>query len=204
MIGIIFITALIVWALIALGLSRLLRVIFRFFVNTSRRENEEEPSSWETLRNVGLQLLMAVVIFFLPITDEIVAYPHYYQMCETAGKYEFPPEMDEDRAYGRQYYLELGESRFIRIFPKLESIVIDGNKKHGVVVEVREARLVDVSTKEIILISNGIKPISSMFAIPWDGSRHPWLLHKCDWNIGKNAEDSKKLIRSLKLKRIAS
>lgn len=197
MIGIIFIAALVIWALIALGLSKLLWVIFRFFVDRSQKGNGKETSSGHTLRNATLQLMLAVVIFFLPITDEIVAYPKYSEMCQEAGKYQFAPSMDARNAYKREYVMRFKGEKLISLFPKVQEL---GNDKKPNTASVKKTtvHLIDANSNELILESEIVIPVSSQFAIPWDGRRIPWLLRSCT----TNNKESNELLADLKLKQV--
>ncbi|CAG0990221.1 hypothetical protein MTYP_02243 [Methylophilaceae bacterium] len=197
MIGIIFITALIVWALIALGLSKLLWVIFRFFVNPSQKGIEVAQSPWQTLRNAVLQLLLAMVIFFSPITDEIVAYPKYLEMCQEAGKYEFASSMDSKNAYGREYVMKFKDEKLVSLFPEVRELT-NNKKPNSASVKKITVHLIDANTNELILESKIVVPVSSLSAIPWDGRRIPWLLHSCT----TDNKESNELLAELKLKQV--
>lgn len=197
MIGIIFITALVVWALIALGISKLLWVVFRFFVDTSPKTNDNGSSSGQKLRNATLQLILAVIIFFLPITDEIVAYPKYSEMCQEVGKYQFGLNMDAKNAYKREYVMRFKGEKLISLFPKVQELGND-EKPNSASVKQTTVHLIDANSNELILESKIVVPVSSQFAIPWDGRRIPWLLRSCT----TNNKESNKLLADLKLKQV--
>ena len=198
MIGIIFIVLLLIWGLIALGLSKLLWKVISSFKKQPHLESENQGSSWQASKITLLQLLLAVFIFFLPIADEIVAYPHYYQMCQSAGKYEFAVGMDAKKAFGREYFIKFEDEKLISLFPWFHELSQEETKPKTALVKEIKLRLVDENTDETILKSMIVVPVRSLFAIPWDGKRITWLLHSCT----TENKESNALLTDLRLKQV--
>lgn len=198
MTGIALMIFLFIWGLIALWLSKVFWRLINSFKKQPRLENEAKSSSWQNSKTTLLQLALAALIFVLPIADEIVSYPSYYKMCEDGGKYEFAPGMDEKKAFGREHHVDL-ETKLMRLFPDFHILSPSEDAKRGVVVELVKLTIIDTNTGETILTSDGVRPVRSFFAIPWDGKRIPWILQECSAIRGKNAENSKQFLRKLRL-----
>lgn len=191
--GIFLIIFLLVWGAVAVLLGNWLSKLFKRFTTNAQ-------TGTTNLAHYPLKGLLIAVVFLLPIADEIIAYPRYYQMCEGAG-YKFALGMDAKKAFRRPYYAK-SEYEVMRLFPNSHLLSPNEDKNSGVVVELKKLKIIDTYTGEIILTSDGVKPIHSLFAIPWEDGRHPWLLHGCDENVGKNGEKSQIFFRELQLERV--
>lgn len=196
MIGLGVLLFLCIWGAIAILVANLIgkKLLKRFTKDAEGRTTGE---------GTLIILLLSVLVFFAPIADEIISYPTYYKMCQNAGKYEFAPGMDEKKVFGREYYAT-SDYEMIKLFPSFHELSSTDDKNSGVVVQVDKAKIIDTNTGEILLVSVGFKPIRSFFAMPWDGSRFPWLLKECGKHVGKNGGYSQELIRKLQLKRTIS
>ena len=162
---------LLIWAGLSLLIANLIgkKLLRRFTKDAEGRT---------TSKGVLLILLMSVLVFLMPIADEIISYPRYAQMCESAKEYKFAKGMDEKRVFGRNYK-SLGSDKWIQIFPFYHELPPHVKAESGVVIEVRRRTFVDADTNEILFSSDVVKPIRSAFSIPWDGGRIPWLFHGC-------------------------
>lgn len=186
--GIFLIIFLLVWGAVAVLLGSLLsRLIKRLTTNTQTGV----PNGWQT----PVKFLMIALVFFLPIADEIISYPRYYQMCQDAGKYEFAPGMDAKKVFGRYFRMEFENEKLIGLFPNYHQVTQDVRTLKSFTVKEMNVNLVDISTDEIILKSKIVVPVASFAAIPWNGERYTWLLHSCT----TENEKSKKFIRALQL-----
>lgn len=166
-------------------------------------KNEAKASSWQRSGTSLLQYSFAALIFLLPVADEIISYPTYYKMCKNGGRYQFAPGMDEKKVFGREYYAT-SNHELTRLFPDFKNTLLPSDKNSGVVIQVDRTKIIDTNTGEILLESVGFNPIHSFSAIPWDGTRIPWLLQECGDYVGNNGEYSQDLIRKLHLKRTIS
>ena len=196
--GIFLIIFLLVWGAVAVLLGSLLsRLIKRLTTNTQTGA----PNAWRT----PLKLLLIVLVFLLPIADEIVAYPRYYQMCEAAGKYEFAPGMDVFKASEREVFISETYD-YILLFPHFETLLTGSvpqqrnvKKDSGVIVEQATIRYMDATTRELVLTYKWIDPIASFFAINWNGKQITWLLRRCDNGGTTDGKPSSDFFRDLKL-----
>ena len=171
MIGLGVLLFLCIWGAIALLIASLIgkKLLKKFTKDAEGRT---------TSKGVLIILLLAVLVFFLPISDEIISYPTYYKMCQGAKDYKFANGMDEKRVLGRNYKI-LGTTKRIQIFPFYRDLSPYKKAESGVVVDVSSGTFVDAHTNEVLFYDEFIKPIRSAFAMPWDGGRIPWLLHEC-------------------------
>jgi hypothetical protein len=189
MIGLGILLFLAIWAGLSLLIARLLsKKLLRRFTTDATTDNISS-------KGVFITLLLSVLVFFAPIADEIISYPSYYKMCEAAGKYEFALGMDEKKAFGREYHIDLEEKR-VQIFPTHKELELHKTPPSGVVVDVSKRKIIDTNSKELLLVGTHIKAVRSFFAMPWDGGRIPWLLHECYPN--------EELLYKLQLKRTIS
>ena len=189
MTGIALIIFIFIWGSIAVWLGRLLSK--KVFAWLTTNLTTGKPNKWSGLIN----FLTIAFVFLLPLADEIISYPSYYQMCKDAGKYEFAPGMDAKKAFGREYHIDLEEKR-VQIFPTHKELELHKAPSNGVVVDISKFKVIDTNSTELLLVGTRIKAVRSFFAIPWDGGRTPWLLHGCGPN--------KDLIYKLQLKRTIS
>lgn len=193
MTGIALIVFIFIWGSIAVWLGRILsrKILTHLTGNTATGKLNK--------RSGLITFLTIAFVFLLPLADEIISYPSYYKMCEDGGKYQFAPGMDEKKVFGRKYRTKVEEEKLVRLFPTFQTLAPEDNSNFGVVIKSAKLKLVDDQTDETLLTTRTAKPLRSAFAIPWDGGRIPWLLHECSNMVGKNGEDSQKLIRSLQL-----
>ena len=189
MTGIALIIFILIWGSIAVWLGRILsrKVFARFTTNLTTGK----PSKWTGL----ITFLTIAFVFLLPLADEIISYPAYSKMCQGTGQYEFAPGMDDKKVYRREYQIDLEEKR-VQIFPVHKELSLQEAPSSGVIVEISKRKIVDTKTRELLLLGTNIKPVHSFFAMPWDGSRIPWLLRSC--------YSSEELIYKLQLKRTIS
>ncbi|NOS97616.1 MAG: hypothetical protein HOP25_04010 [Methylotenera sp.] len=188
MIGLGVLLFLCIWGAVALLIASLIgkKLLKRFTKDAEGRT---------TSKGVLIILVLSILVFFAPIADEIISYPAYSKMCQDAGKYEFAPNMDEKKVFGREYHIDLEEKR-VQIFPTYKELELHKVPHSGVVVDVSKRKIIDTNSKELLLVGTHIKAVRSFFAMPWDGSRIPWLLHECYPN--------EELIYNLQLKRTIS
>lgn len=191
MMGIGILLFLCIWAAIAL-------LVANFIGRKLLKRFTKDASGRTTSKGVVIILLLAILVFFAPIADEIIAYPTYYKMCQSAGKYEFAPGMDAKKAFGRQYYIKFDNEKLIRLFPWASEVNRAEDPPKSALVKEINLRLIDESTNEIILTSRIVVPVTSLFAIPWDGKRVTWLLHSCTTENRKSNE----LLADLHLKQV--
>jgi hypothetical protein len=186
MIGLGMLLFLCIWGAIALLIANLIgkRLLKRF--------TKDAETGRTTSKGALVILVLSVLVFFAPITDEIISYPSYYKMCESADKYEFAPGMDKEKVLGREYHIDLEEKR-AQIFPTYQELDPHKTPSNGVVVDISKRKIVDTNSRELLLVGTTVKAVRSFFAIPWDGGRIPWLLHGC--------YPSEELIYKLQLKR---
>lgn len=191
MIGIGILLFLCIWGAVALLIANLIgkKLLKRF-----TKDAEDRTTGKGTL----IVSLLAVLVFFAPIVDEIITYPTYYKMCQSAGKYEFALGMNAKKAFGRQYYIKFQDEKFISLFPRVSEVKWNADKFQSALVKEVNLRLIDESTYETILTSRIVVPMTSLFAIPWDGKRITWLLHSC---TTENRE-SNELLAALQLKQV--
>ena len=189
MTGIGLLIFLLIWGSIAVWLGKLLsrKVFTRYTTDLTTLKS--------TIRGDLITFLLITFIFLLPIADEIVSYPTYYKMCEDAGNYQFAPDMDEKKVFGREYQID-SEKKRLQIFPVRKDLSLQKAPSSGVVIDISKRKIVDTKTRELLLVGTHIEAVRSFFAIPWDGGRIPWLLHGC--------YPSEELIYKLQLKRTIS
>jgi hypothetical protein len=46
--------------------------------------------------------MLSLLFILLPFIDQLIAYPKWQQMCATTGDFEWGPNMDEKKAFGRE------------------------------------------------------------------------------------------------------
>lgn len=63
-------------------------------------------------------ILFGVLIFFLPVLDEVLAYPQIRHLCRGVGDYELVPGVGVEDVRGHQIYHVSGESLVRGIFPQ--------------------------------------------------------------------------------------
>ena len=177
-----------IWGAIALLIASLIG-------NKLLRKFTKDAEGRTTSKGVLIILVLSVLAFCAPIADEIISYQSYYKMCEGADEYKFAPGMDEKKAFGQEYHIDLEEKR-VQIFPTYKELELHKAPHSGVVVDVSKRKIIDTNSKELLLIGTHIKAARSFFAIPWGGGRIPWLLHECYPN--------EELIYKLQLKRTIS
>lgn len=194
-----------IWGLIALLLSKMLWKLIGSFKRRLQLENSAENSSRQHSISLLLQIALAVLIFVLPLADEIIAYPKYYQLCSEAGSFQFGPGMDAHKAHGREVY-QVYDHEYLILFPQFRSLLASEipqyqnvSKKSGVIVEKRLFRYIDTSTGELVLSNKSFNPVSSFFAIRWDGNKIPWLLKECGSHGTTKGRPSQDFYRDLQL-----
>jgi hypothetical protein len=183
-----------IWGAIAIWIGAKLSN-FKLFTRYTQNAETGIP----TWRDLPVKVGLIIFIFFLPLADEILSYPAYHKLCENGGKYQFAPGMDERKVFGRYYRTKVVEEKLIRLFPDFQTIPASEANSYGVVIKATKIHLIDDKSNEVLLVSEGFKPIRSAFAISWDGSRITWLLHECSNLVGSNGADSQKYIRALQL-----
>lgn len=196
--GIFLIIFLLVWGAVAVLLGNWLSKLFKRFTTNAQ-------TGTTNLAHYPLKGLLIAVVFLLPIADEIISYPAYYKMCETAGKYEFATGMDEKKASEREVFMSETYD-YILLFPHFK-MLLTGNvpqqrnvkKDSGAIVERATIRYMDVTTKELVLTYKWIDPIASFSAINWNGKEITWLLRRCDSAGTAEGKLSNDFFRNLKL-----
>lgn len=189
--GIFLMIFLLVWASIALLIANLISK------NLLKRFTKDADGN-TTAKGAIINSVLAVLVFFSPITDEIFSYPSYYKMCKDAGKYEFATGMNAKKAFGRQYYIKFDDEKLISLFPWISEVKQADDKPRSVLVKESNLRLIDESTHETIFNSRIVVPVTSLSAIPWGGKRITWLLHSCTTE-NKQSND---LLVGLRLKQV--
>lgn len=109
--GIFLIIFLLIWGTISFGLGSLLSWLFKRF-NTNAQT--VEPSGWQTL----VKFLMIAFLFLLPVMDQLIAYPKWQQLCATTGDFDWGPNMDEKKAFGREL-IASNSTHETTIFPNI-------------------------------------------------------------------------------------
>jgi hypothetical protein len=111
MIGIGLIIFVCIWGAIAISIGAKLSNIKLFSTVTKNKETGRP-----TLEHFLLRCLFVALVFLLPLIDQIIAYPKWRQLCEHSEDYEFGPNMDAKKAFGREVYLKF-EHPEKNIFP---------------------------------------------------------------------------------------
>ena len=121
-----------------------------------------------------VKIALVLLVFFVPIADEIIAWPQMQELCKGNGRFIFGPEMNEQKALGRTvYYRYKSQEERRKLFPDVEVLY----SLHD---------YVDTRTGEIILRFHSVKPTYSMFAYPdAGGTRNTWILSEC-WSAKVN------------------
>ncbi|MEI2614469.1 MAG: hypothetical protein V9G21_05355 [Methylotenera sp.] len=65
-------------------------------------------------------VLLTMLVILLPFIDQIIAYPKWQQMCATTGDFEWGPNMDEKKAFGREVTLVNERVTTTTIFPNIK------------------------------------------------------------------------------------
>jgi hypothetical protein len=113
MIGIGLIIFILIWGSIAVWLGKLLsRTVFARFISNT---NTGQPSAKSGL----ITFLLIALVFLLPILDQLIAYPKWQQMCATTGDFEWGPNMDEKKAFGREVTTKFKQTK-TTIFPNIK------------------------------------------------------------------------------------
>lgn len=136
MIGLLFIGAIAIWAVVALALGSKIPL-------------------WLGLKQhrVALGFAFALLLFVAPVADEIIAWPQMQLLCSNLQPLSLAEGMDEKRAYGRTvYYRDSYEP--VQIFPR------------SVRLERHEGAYFDTNTHEKILSYHGYTPRHGFLSIP--------------------------------------
>lgn len=109
-----------------------------------------------------------VLVFFIPVADEIIAYPQIKALCEQDRSFRFSFGMDEKKSFGRTVYSEERNTNEY-IFPSSIKLI-----RWSTV-------YVDAVTKEDVLMNHRFIPIRGMLGIPngSGGGKMTILLHEC-------------------------
>lgn len=169
--GLILMGFLSLWAGVAIVIARL----FTFKL---------KPSPYRPL----IKILASMAIFVLPLTDELIAWPRLHAMCESAGKYQYAPDMNEKKAFGREVY-SVSQHEYWMLFPTVQKLAMQQEldelrqKKLGsVLIDKVITNYLDSETEEVVLFRYFVAPLSSSFSFPdASGGRNTWLLKKCGY-----------------------
>lgn len=183
-----------IWGAIAIWIGIKLSN-FKLFTSFTKSTKTKNPTWWDFPVKAGL----IIVVFFLPLADEILSYPTYDKLCENSGKYQFAPGMNEKNVFGRDYRINLVEEKRIRLFPSFRELLPNESSDFGVTIRVTKLNLIDDKTGQLLLNTQDIVPLHSFSALKWDGSYYPWLLTTCTHMVGINGKASQNFIRSLEL-----
>lgn len=109
-----------------------------------------------------------VLVFFIPVADEIIAYPQMKALCEQDRSFRFSFGMDEKKSFGRTVYSEERNTNEY-IFPSSIKLI-----RWSTV-------YVDAVTKEDVLMNHRFIPIRGMLGIPngSSGGTMTLLLRSC-------------------------
>lgn len=137
MIGLLFYGAILLWLFFAIFMALKLPN----WLNITRHLN-----AWS--------IAFGVLIFMLPVWDEVIAYPQIKYLCREGGDYKFVSPMNAEKAQGRQIYSASREGAVWGIFPSTVEI-----KRH-------EQWYRDAVTKEDILYRFGISVKHGWLHVP--------------------------------------
>lgn len=115
-----------------------------------------------------LRVLLTCLLILLPFIDQLIAYPKWRQMCATTGDFEWGPNMDEKKAFGRDVVVVNERVTTTTIFPKIK-------------VDFRGQYVYDAKTQELILKKPHYSyDAKGMFYIPSDsGDKAALFLPSC-------------------------
>ena len=112
------------------------------------------------------RIVLFPIVFFIPVLDEIIAWPQMWALCKEADGYEYAQGMTQEKAQGRTVYKRTWNQTDILL--------------SRVKVSIYRGEVVDATSNELILISRAVKPVESLFAFrDAGGGRHTWLLREC-------------------------
>ncbi len=169
--GLLFFGAIGFWGLISIGLGIWLTKFFR------------GAGVWRPL----VVYVTVPLVFFAPVIDEVIAYPQMVALCRqgTNSMFDFAPNMNSAKAYGRTVFYEISEAVPISLWPSTVKILRT------------DERLVDSNTLEVILQKHGYAPWHGMLNIPnGSGGGHMTLLLKGCPADNDGPYDSKKRLPS--------
>lgn len=131
-----------------------------------------------------------VVVFALPLADELLAWLQFRDLCRGPGRFEFGPGENAASAFGRTVvYRPRAVERQETLFP-------------GVPVRVTFHDYVDAATGALVLRFRSVRPLDSLAAyVDARGVAHPWLLREC-WGAGLSREPDERTL-ALKIVRRA-
>lgn len=161
MLGIFVIILMFLWAWLSVGLGSFLSKFFKRFTTNAQTG---APNGWHT----PIKLLCIVFAFLLPFMDQLIAYPKWQQLCATTGDFEWGPNMDEKKAYGREVNVVNERVTTTTIFPNIK-------------VDYRGQYVYDAKTEELIFKKPHYSyKAEGMFYIPSDsGDKAALFLPSC-------------------------
>lgn len=126
--------------------------------------NKISSRTWRIVTKV----LLVPFIFFVPVADEIIAWPEMQSLCEQKKLPVLGANVNEITASARKVQSQI-KTEFISL-------------STGVRVLAKRHDYFDVQAKELVLTEYyELRPIKSWFAYPdAGGSRHTWILKNCD------------------------
>ena len=136
MIGVGILLFLCIWALVSLFLGWLCLKVMDSFKEPLYLASESQRSTWQKSKRLLIQLVLAAVIFVLPVIDQIIAYPKWQELCATTDDFEWGPGINEKNALGREVTAKY-EYHHTTIFP-------------GIRVEYSEKNVYDARSDELL------------------------------------------------------
>lgn len=151
MIGLLFFGAIALWGWIAFALGKRLSRFFGI---------ERNRPLWVAV--------FVVLVFFVPVADEIIAIPKMQEMCKQVNGLALAPGINERQARGRTVY-SIGKSTTTTLWPSSVKVIR------------RDYAYIDASTKEPILQGVWFEPLRGMLGMPngSSGGHMTLLLGKC-------------------------
>lgn len=113
MMGLFVLGLLIFWTSLAFWLGSIISK--KFF---PLKEGSENNGFSGIARYRLIRVFITVFLFFLPVLDQIIAYPKWQQLCATTGDFEWGPGMNEEKAFGRDLIV-YGSIHRMTIFPNI-------------------------------------------------------------------------------------
>lgn len=115
----------------------------------------------------ALGVVLAPLIFFAPVADEIIAYPQMMALCSARENTHLT--MNEKSAYGRTVYYT-------------QSSEVGALWPPSVVIVRHQSGYLDATTKEPVLVSSWIRPARGFLGIPAgsSGTKMTLLLRACE------------------------
>lgn len=126
------------------------------------------------------RIFLVPLLIFLPIMDEVIAYPQVKLMCKSTHDYKLMPNISRDKAHGKNVYFNIRESKIKNIFPStIEATLYEGG-------------YFDHETNELILYARSIGVKRGWLGMPAgsSGTKMTILLKGCSRST-KTKESSK-------------